>query len=196
MSSGPPLSKRRPLRLPEYDYSQQGAYFVTLVVYRRQHLFGQIQAGEMELNEFGDLVANTWLALPTALSYCELDEWVVMPDHFHGILWLHEDRHSGEAAGRDRHSNSKQDSPAASPLRPTGPMAGSLGEVVQRFKSITTRRINILRRKPTARLWLRNYFERVIRNQSELDRARAYIRNNPLQWQIDHAEDEDWWQAA
>lgn len=194
MASSSRLPNRRSIRLPDYDYSQPGAYFVTLVVHQRQPLFGQVRDGEMVMNETGTLTVNVWLS--QAIYYlCELDEWVVMPDHFHAILWILEDPGAGEAAGRDLIFESRQVLPAASPL--PGPKPGkksaSLGAIIQRFKSITTHRINALH-GTSGRLWQRDYFERVIRNQSELDRAREYIRNNPLQWQNDHADDEDWWQ--
>lgn len=196
MESKPNHPNRRSLRLPAYDYSLPGAYFVTLVVHHRQPLFGQIRDGEGILNAFGELVAHAWRALPSAFSHCELDEWVVMPDHFHAILWLHEDSLTGEAAGREVDFQSQDAVPAASPLHPSGPVSGSLGEIIQRFKSITSRRINALRRTPAEHVWQRNYFERIIRNERELDQARNYIRNNPLHWQMDQLKDKEWWDSV
>lgn len=195
MASTPKRPQRRSIRLPEYDYSQPGAYFVTLVVSQRRPLFGKVEAGEMILNDLGRLVADAWSALPATFNHCEVDEWIVMPDHFHGILWLHDLCPAGEAAGRVLAFQSEQDFPAASPLHLhlSGPAAGSLGAVIRHFKSITRCRINVTRRKPGTPVWLRNYFERIVRNQDELDRAREYILNNPLQWQIDRTEDPNWW---
>ena len=86
---------RRSIRLLNYDYSQSGAYFVTIVARHRECLFGEIIDGKMKLNRYGEIVASTWQWLERQYSYIELGAWIVMPNHFHGILIIHDDRRGG-----------------------------------------------------------------------------------------------------
>jgi len=166
---------RRSIRLPDYDYTQNGAYFVTICTQNRQQLFCNIDVGagpcagpKLSLNAIGMMVQSIWDDLPRYYPGVEIDEFIIMPDHFHGIIILTE--HIG---------------------RPQGAAPTSLFDVVHRFKSLTTARYrqNVVRHRwPPfpGRLWQRNYFERVIRNEYELDRIRQYIRNNPIIWPDDN----------
>ena len=86
----PKIHHRRSIRLEEYDYSQAGGYFVTMVTWQRESLFGEIVNGEMTLNKLGKIVEWEWLDLPKRLSYVGLGSHMVMPNHFHGILFIHE----------------------------------------------------------------------------------------------------------
>ena len=161
-----PQRNRRSIRLQGYDYSQAGAYFVTLCTQNRECLFGEIVNGEMRLNEAGRVVADEWINTAEIRDEIELDEWVVMPNHFHGILVI--------TVGRgDRR------------VAPTGPQPRSIGAVMAGFKSAATKRINELRQTPGMKLWQRNYWEHIVRNEPELNRIREYIHNNPAQWVLD-----------
>src|SRR5215216_3689961 len=95
MKFDPNKHHRRSIRLPEYDYTQPGAYFVTIVAWQRQSLFGEIIDGQMVINELGKIVAEKWQWLTTQYDYVELGAWVVMPNHFHGILVFHENGRGG-----------------------------------------------------------------------------------------------------
>jgi len=153
---------RRSIRLQGYDYSQVGAYFVTVCVQNRKCLLGDILKDEMRLNDAGRMVERWWVELGNKFPSFELDEYVVMPNHFHGIIII---------VGADLC------------VRP-------IPEIVQWFKTMTTneyiRSVKSLGWIPfNARLWQRNYYERVIRNEEEMCRIRQYIADNPAQWTHD-----------
>lgn len=158
---------RRSIRLKGYDYSQVGAYFITVCAQNRECLFGSVVDGEMRLNGAGTIVADEWLKTTMIRDEIELDEWVVMPNHFHGIVWINHHRRGDW------------------PVAPTGPQPRSLGSLMAGFKSAVTKRINENRQTPGEKIWQRNYYEHIIRNESELNRIREYIVNNPLQWELD-----------
>lgn len=180
MKYNPSLHHRRSIRLKGYDYAFPGAYFVTLVAHQRQCLFGQVVGEEVRLTVIGDIVEQTWLGLVKFFPI-ELVAWVVMPNHFHGIIgW-------GEASAGFSWPKAEASVADASPL-PTGTASGSLGAIIQNFKSITTRRINRLRHKPGGKVWQRNYYEHIIRNQAEMEKIAAYIETNPSNW----LEDEEY----
>ncbi len=197
MKYDPEKHHRRSIRLRGYNYTQPGAYFVTLVTQDRMPLFGKIIDGRMQLSRFGNIVDMIWRRLPHHFRHIRLDEYVVMPNHFHGIIWIVRDKTGNKTVGA-RHSQDEtcigiphnychlqnpQNFPGnASPQRPTGAPSGSLGALIGNFKSISTRRINGIRRTPGARVWQRNYYERIIRDQQELNAIRQYIIDNPRQW--------------
>ena len=162
---------RKSIRLKEWDYTEPGAYFVTICTHRREHLFGRVVDGVMELNELGEIVRACWDELPTHFPRVELDAFVVMPNHVHGIIVIMADDIVGATH--------------ASPLHPRGPAPHSLGAIVGSFKSAVTRRINILRGTPGARVWQRNYWEHIIRNERVLNAIRRYIVYNPDRWTWD-----------
>lgn len=158
--------QRRSIRLPGYNYAQTGAYFVTICTHGYEYLFGDIVDAGMVLHDAGRIVVDEWLRTAQIRAEIDLDEWVVMPNHFHGIVVI------GCAGDR--------------PVAPTtGPKPKSIGALIAGFKSAVTKRINHTRRTPGAQVWQRNYCERVIRNDSELHRIREYIRNNPARWESD-----------
>lgn len=163
---------RRSIRLPDYDYAQSGVYFVTICAEKRECLFGEILADAMLLSPFGQIVLGVWQALPRHFASVELDAFVVMPNHVHSIVKI-----VGEANGHPK----EQPLPAIH----DGTQPGSLAAIVQNFKSVTTRKINQLRGLSGKTIWQRNYHERVIRNQRELEAKRQYIANNPMQWALD-----------
>ena len=164
----PPAKRRRSIRLREYDYSSAGAYFVTICTHRRALLLGEVMAGELVLNAFGETVREEWLRSAQLRVEIELDQFVVMPNHMHAIVFI-------TGAGRGYR-----------PVAPTsGPRPRSLSSLVAGFKSASTSRINQLRRMPRQPVWQRNYYEHVIRDERELGRTREYIQQNPLKWRLD-----------
>ncbi len=172
--------RRKSIRLKEYDYTQPGAYFVTICTYRRAHLFGQVVDGEMRLNAFGKIVWEEWFRTAQVRPYVELfeNEFVVMPNHIHGIIWIVE--HDVGATRRVAPTSRR-----VAPQPPRGPVPQSLGAIIAQFKSVVTKRINTLRGTPGAPVWQRNYWEHVIRTERALNAIRRYIIENPARWHLD-----------
>jgi REP element-mobilizing transposase RayT len=150
--------KRRSIRLKWHDYSQNGAYFITICTQKRACLFGEIQNNAMILNKMGTIVFDTWYDLPNHNSHVLLDEFVIMPNHIHGIVMI------GEAGSE----------PA--------PTRHGLSEIVRQLKTFSSARINNLRNSHGIPVWQRNYYEHVIRNEKSFHAIREYIRYNPLNW--------------
>ena len=161
--------RRRSVRLKDYDYSQAGAYFVTICTHHSNCLFGDMVDSEMALNEYGKVVQEEWERSTNIRREIELDTFVVMPNHIHGFVAIAESNVG--ATGR-------------SPL-PKGPTPKSIGAMLAGFKSAVTRRINELRGTPYTPVWQRNYYEHVIRDEDDLNEIREYIVHNPLKWNLD-----------
>jgi len=173
---------RRSIRLKGYDYRLPGGYFVTICVKDGLCVLGDVVDGTMKLSEIGRIVDEEWQKIGAARDYIELDTYCVMPNHFHGILWLtHEPQSEEHDLTWAKLASSDQ---LASPLRmlPKGATSGSLGAVLGSFKSTTTRRLNRVRGIKGISLWQRNFWERIIRNERKLKAIRQYIWNNPASW--------------
>lgn len=173
---------RRSLRLKLFDYSQAGAYFVTICTKNRQCLFGKIQHGTVQLNPFGRVASAQWQQLPYRFPHLELGEWVIMPNHIHGIL-VNAGR--GEASSISKSDDLERLSREASPLRPNGTTPGSVGAIIQIYKSITSRKISAQIENLKGSIWQRNYYEHVIRNERDLQAISDYILTNPQNWKKD-----------
>jgi len=189
MKYDPQKHHRRSIRLQGYDYARAGMYYVTIVVQGREPptgtmcLFGEIVDGEMMLNEYGQIAAETWQWLEEQYPYVELGAWVVMPNHAHGIIILHEDGRGGSRTAPTTGEPPLQ--PAEPPLQPAKPKP--LGGLIGAFKTVSTKKINILRNTEGAVVWQRNYYEHIIRNDDDYNRIHIYIENNPAAW-MDDAE--------
>lgn len=181
MTSSPPT--RHSLRLREYDYGATGAYFVTVCTRDRISLFGEIDHGIMMLIEFGDIVTACWADLPHHFPNLQLDCFIVMPNHIHGLIEITNERPENSVGAQ--HAAPVPAAPLHYSRRNVQP--GSLGAIVRSFKAASARRINFSSGTPGATIWQRNYYEHVVRDESELQRVREYIVNNPAQW----AEDEE-----
>ena len=165
----PCLPNRRSIRLRGYDYAQNGAYFVTVRVAQRLCLLGDISDGVMRCSTAGEIVASAWSNLPNHAPGLILDAWVIMPNHLHGIVILPGDPQPGNP----------------SQTMPRGPKPGSLGALVGGFKSAVSRHASADNLALVRPLWQRNYYERVIRNDTELKATRDYIETNPARWDTD-----------
>lgn len=173
MEYDPEKHHRRSIRLREYDYTTHGAYFVTICTYKWLNMFGKLRDGAMRLNSIGEMAADCWSDIPNHFEYAGIDLSVVMPNHFHGIFFLVD--HGGEGTAC-----------RAPTVAGFGkPMAGSLSTVVRSFKSAVTKQVNLYRKSPGSPVWQRNYYERVIRDEDELNCIRQYILDNPLHWDMD-----------
>ena len=173
---------RHSMRLRDFDYSQVGAYFVTICTKNRQCIFGKIDQGMMQLNASGRVASAQWQQLSNRFKDLELGEWVIMPNHIHGILVI---TGRGEASLEKRSTSPDSIIKDASPLRPNGTVPGSLGAIIQNFKSITSRKISAQVRNVKGSVWQRNYYEHVIRNDRELRAISEYIYSNPQNWEKD-----------
>ncbi|RME13326.1 MAG: transposase [Ardenticatenia bacterium] len=175
---------RRSIRLKGYDYTQPGAYFVTICTHERAHLFGRVVDGEMVLNAWGEIVRDEWFRTADIRANVELyaDEFVVMPNHVHGIIWIVETDETDVGATRQVAPTNRRVAPTD---RPRGPVSGSLGAIIGQYKSAVTRRINIQRNTPGGRVWQRNYYEHIIRTERALHAIRRYIADNPRRWHLD-----------
>jgi putative transposase len=169
---------RRSIRLPGCDYAHPGVYFVTLCTYYRECLFGTVGAGGVRLSEWGRVARDEWLRTAQVRPEIELDAFIVMPNHIHGIVIITDDAVVG-AQGLAPLRKPPQPQPAL--YRPPR----SLGSFVAGYKMAVTKRINRLRDTPGARVWQRNYYERVIRDDGELARGRGYVAANPGRWAED-----------
>ncbi len=182
----PELHRRRSIRLKGDDYSSPGAYFVTIVVQERLCLFGDVVDGEMRLNEAGGIIVEMWNWMAERYSYVELDAYVVMPNHLHGVVVLTDEVWHG--GGGDVSAGENAGRRGVSRNAPTGLGARkrkTLGRLVGAFKTVSTKRINEMRGTQGERLWQRDFYERVIRDDRELDLIREYIEGNPAGWDRD-----------
>jgi putative transposase len=177
-----PALRRRSIRLPGYDYSQPGAYFVTVCTRDRECVLGEAVEGEMQLDEAGRVVADTWNWLGRQYPYVELDEWVIMPNHLHAIVIIHANPADEPSRGGSR-------------TAPTLPRRKPLGRLIGALKTVSAKRINELRGTPGGAIWQRNYYEHIIRTEAELQAIREYIAHNPLSWEIDEENPGrvSWW---
>jgi len=186
--------QRRSIRLKGYDYSQAGLYFITICCQNRVHLFGEISNGEMILNTFGKIADNEWKKTEEIRDNCQIHESIIMPSHIHGIIEITHQKGENKEIGKFK-----------SPSQ-------SIGSIIRGFKIATIKRIKNLIQDynnsstgelqfaPTAptdfspteiiksldyKIWQRNYYEHIIRNEKAFLNISAYIINNPQNWEKD-----------
>lgn len=178
MKFDPQKHHRHSIRLKGYDYSQPGAYFVTICTHNRAHLFGEIVNGVMRLNEYGKIVQYTWHDLVNHVDGIELGEFVVMPNHIHGIINI---------VGAGSVGVGSEPTPTTAPTVNTQPnRIKPLPEIVRQLKTFSARRINEQRGMRGIPVWQRNYYEHIIRDEKSYQRIAEYIFNNPSNWQQDN----------
>lgn len=187
------------VRLKNYDYSQNGAYFVTIVTKNRKHYFGEIQNGNMILNKIGRIAQKYWDEIPQHFHFIKLDEMVIMPDHIHGILWIDNDCtnvacniSSGVASNVSNGVASNISSGVASNISTTttknekmakiSPKRGSLASVIRSLKSAVTKKSREI--NPIF-AWQPRFHDRIVRDENGLNRIRQYIISNPEKWERD-----------
>ena len=195
---------RRSIRLKGYNYAQAGAYFVTLCTQDRLCLFGDVVDKAVRLNRYGEHIVRWWKDVPRHFASVNMDAFVVMPNHIHGIIVI---TNASVGAGSPRPGSPRPECPypdcrqggetiwgGETPPLQMGDIANcgtpprrrpTLGNIMAYFKYQSTKQINALRQTPAARVWQRNYYEHIIRDQASLDRIRQYIRDNPAQWAFD-----------
>ena len=196
MKYNPDIHHRRSIRLQGYDYSQYGAYFVTLCTQNRECLFGEIVNGEMILNEYGKIVEQCWFNLPNYYNNIVLDAYIIMPNHFHGIIFINDTIDTVDNIGAID-IGAIPESPNVGAI-PVGAIHESplwesprqrrkmlLPKIIGRFKMNSAKQINQIRNTSGVPVWQRNYYEQIIRNEKSLEKIRNYIINNPLEWYYD-----------
>jgi REP element-mobilizing transposase RayT len=170
---------RHSIRLPNYDYSQPGAYFVTIVTWQRECLFGDVVNGEMVLSKLGLVAKQQWEKLPKRFPDIELGAFMIMPNHTHGIIVIRNGRGTAENP-----SDPDGESPRRAPTQEgfQKPVKGSIPTIVRSYKSAVSYRINLTRGAQDIPIWQRNYYEHVIRDERDLQTKTDYIEVNPLLW--------------
>jgi putative transposase len=151
-------------RLKHWDYSTPGGYYVTICTQQRRLFFGTIEKNELNLSPVGEIVTQEWLKTASLRESVELDEFVVMPNHFHGIIFLKQVVGTGVQKSEET-------------------KLISLGLIISQFKSACTRRIRANFVKDFA--WQSRFYDHVIRDEIDLQRIRIYIRDNPMKWALD-----------
>lgn len=190
MPFNPEIHHRKSIRLRGYDYSQNGAYFVTVCVNKKLELFGNIVDGGIVLNTTGKMIGEIWKKLPEKFDGVFLDEYCVMPNHFHGILVIDD-----KTGNTSKNMGENMVSPVQEIQNNVGvdpcinPIQG-LPRFISWFKRISTNRYihgveNDGWEPFYQKLWQRNYYEHVIRNESDLESIRRYISENPANWEDD-----------
>ncbi len=186
---------RRSIRLKGFDYSRAGAYFVTIVTQHREIVFGEIVTGEMRLNDAGRMIEKWWLELNHKFPAVETDEYMVMPNHFHGVVVIVENADPAGAdlrVGPELQPGEWGEHATWGEHAKSGAHAGApLPTIIQWFKTMTTneyiRGVKQLGWPPfPGKLWQRNYYEHIIRDELSLHRIRQYIVNNSTQWELDN----------
>ncbi|OGC57386.1 hypothetical protein A3H26_03280 [candidate division WWE3 bacterium RIFCSPLOWO2_12_FULL_36_10] len=171
---------RRSIRLKNHDYSRVGKYFITICTKNRECLFGDVVNGEVVLNDIGNTINTQWNKLLNRFNNIQLDEYVVMPNHFHGIIIIKSNPIVGvsfmkpdikmEIIKSNRHMGLMNQTP-------------TLGQIIRYFKSKCTYEIH--KNKLNVKLWQRNYYEHIIRTENDLNKIRKYIKTNSKMWEMD-----------
>jgi REP element-mobilizing transposase RayT len=210
MTYNPQIHHRRSIRLKGYDYSQAGLYFITMVTQNRACLFGTIENGAMILNQYGHIAYNEWIKTTEIRKNVELCDFVVMPNHIHGIIRLlgrgelhspeiSNELHSPEISNElhspeisnELHSPQRSDNRGVcdtpenrgvcdTPLRSP---SQTIGAIVRGYKSSVTKQLGLL--GFNEKIWQRNYHEHIIRNEQSYLKISEYIVNNPVNWDND-----------
>jgi len=174
MPYDPQIHHRRSTRLRDWDYSWPWWYYVTICTQDRVCELGQVKEDRVILNHFGRIAEETWRWLANHHDYAQLDDFVIMPNHLHGIIIMNEPRRGGSRTAPTEDTQTKP-----------------LGRLIGAFKTVSTKRINEMKKTPGTIFWQRSFHDHIIRNDADLHRIRTYIVNNPLQWAIDEENPEN-----
>ncbi|NQV18563.1 MAG: transposase [Armatimonadetes bacterium] len=192
---------RRSIRLPSYDYTSSGAYFITICTHNREHSFGEIINDKMKLSRIGEIVSNKWHDILNHDNHVDLGEFMVMPNHIHGIIWIVGTRLGVSENNSPQHHSISDNNVEKSLRMPEKnnnrihqgeslhnrkfgkPQPGSLSMIINHFKASVKRWCN--KNKCNYFRWQRNYYEHIIRNDDDLYDISEYIKTNPLHWEQD-----------
>jgi REP element-mobilizing transposase RayT len=190
MPYNPNIHHRRSIRLKGYDYSREGAYFITICLQDRKRLLGKIVNEEMILNQFGEIAYHQWNELSNRFNHIAIDVFQIMPNHIHGIIIIIEEEPvgAGFAPAPDTRATARVAPTNTNTTSNTTTKNPTIGDIVGAYKSIVSNeclRIYKSENRAMGKLFQRNYYERIIRDEQALNRIREYIINNPANWQND-----------
>ena len=173
---------RRSIRLPGYDYSQIGQYFITICAYEMRNVFGKLANGAVLLNVVGRIAIDCWREIPEHFAHVELDAFVIMPNHLHGILTIRQARTIRSPRSiEDGHGCPVLLQPSLERFQ--RPSVGSIPTIVRSYKQSVTYLARRRLTRPSLAIWQSNYYERVLRDGKEFAEATRYIFENPMKWQ-------------
>ncbi|MBU4016490.1 transposase [Patescibacteria group bacterium] len=196
MKYNPDIHHRESIRLKGYDYFQNGAYFITICIQNRENRFGEIKNKKMFLNDPGRMIDTCWNKLTIKYCHITLDEFVVMPNHFHGIIIIDNKNVGVPLVGTRKHADETLQINKRAGTRPAPTIKiQTIGNIIGAFKSISTHEyINGVKNNNwhsfDGRLWQKNYYEHIIRDERSLQEIREYIINNPSNWEKDELYNE------
>jgi putative transposase len=166
---------RRSIRMRGYDYSLEGAYFITICTYQRLNLFGEVMNGAMQLNPYGIIVGEQWVRLEKRFPQSIFEHYMIMPNHIHGII------HIVKGAGEEFEQVISR-IPPQRPYSDKAVIPPALGVIVRAYKASVSYRINAVRGVTKPPVWQRNYYDHIVRNKQELNQIWNYIDINPQSW--------------
>jgi putative transposase len=182
-------------RLKNWDYNSNGWYFITICTQDRWNWFGQTQKHRMNLSKIGEIIKKYWQDIPKHFEGIQLDEWIIMPNHIHGIIKIDRDQQTDlnnndeirrfvamQRTYNIRNQTKKSESIQRIIMSKISPKKGSISTIIRSFKSICSKEIHKFEAEFA---WQRRFHDRVIRNEQELFRIRHYIRSNPSKWYRD-----------
>jgi len=172
--------ERKQLRLKKYDYTQEGAYYVTACTRNRECLFGDVRDGKMELNEYGKIVKKEWYKTGEIRKNIELDEFTVMPNHIHGVIIVAEEYNNMGTCNVPLRR-----APQRNREKFGCSVSNSISTIIKLFKASTTKQINQTRNTSKKPIWQRGFYEHVVRDEEDLNRIREYVIYNPMKWEED-----------
>ncbi|MEO5887165.1 MAG: transposase [Anaerolineales bacterium] len=178
----PQKHRRRSIRLKGYDYSSAGGYYVTIVTWQREFLFGEVVNKEMILSKFGLVAKQQWEKLPKRFPNIELGAYMIMPNHMHGIILITNGRGTAGSLNDLDHEPSRR---APTHERYQKPVRGSIPTMIRSYKSAVSYRVNLIPETDGVPIWQRNYYEHILRDETDLQNKTDYIEANPLLWDDD-----------
>lgn len=199
MKYNPKYHHRHSIRLKEYDYSQSGAYFITICTKQKEYYFGEIADKTMMLNDTGKMIEKWWYKLKNKFSNIKLDKYIIMPNHIHGIIMIDDGQTHNIKLGQthDVIGQTHRSAPTTTTTKNKQIIVGAnlcvhpnISRIIQWFKSMSTNKYiqNIKNNNCpefNGKLWQRNYYDHIVRNDEELNNIRRYIQDNPINWKED-----------
>jgi len=170
-------TERKKLRLKDYDYSQEGYYFITILIKDRECIFGKILNEKLILNEYGVIAEKYWKEIPDHYIYIDIDEFIIMPNHIHGIIVINYEHQSSVMVGHCPTITIKK-------TKKSNEKYGKLSRIINAYKNMVTKSIKGI--KPEINFkWHRSFYDHIIREEKDLNNIRHYIKYNHLKWNED-----------
>jgi len=181
----------KPMRLPHFNYDWRNQFFITICTQYRNHLFGDVKQGIINLSEFGNIAHQCWQEIPQHFPEIEIDEFVIMPDHIHGIILFGSTKNQSAVLGRHACQDKLLFGSSENQITDVGrhacqkeilPQHQKLSVIVGSFKSAVSKRIKVID-PHIQQIWQRSFYDKLIRTDKQLALVRRYIKNNPQNWE-------------